>query len=107
MSSFGLPPAIPESASLSENWDVAAATCVLAALKARTVSGSEYVKYPLKLWIGEVKLMVIGPPLSEATFTPECGGNSNSLSVIPAVRIMALPNDSPEYWFVRTVDRKS
>ena len=47
--SFGLLPAIHESASLSENWDVAAATCVMAALKARTVSGSEYVKYPLKL----------------------------------------------------------
>ena len=50
-----------------------------------------------------MKLMVIGPPLSEATFTPECGGNSNSLSVMPAVRIMALPNVSPGYWFVRTV----
>jgi hypothetical protein len=47
--------------------------------------------------------MVIGPPLSEATFTPECGGNSNSLSEMPAVRIIVLENTRPGYCVVSTV----
>jgi hypothetical protein len=47
--------------------------------------------------MGLAKVIDIGPPLSETTFTPECGGNSNSLSEIPAVRMIALVKVTPRY----------
>lgn len=55
------------------------------------------MKYPLKLVVGMLKSIVIGPLLSDTTFTPECGGKLNSLREIPDVRMMALVNVSPGY----------
>jgi hypothetical protein len=61
------------------------------------------VKYPEKLVTGLLKAMVMKPPLSERILVPECGGNSNSLSEIPTVRMIALVKVSPEYCVVTTV----
>ncbi len=61
------------------------------------------MKYALKLVIGVLKSIVIGPLLSEATFVPAYGGNSNSLREIPDVKMIVLVNVSPEYCVVRIV----
>ena len=61
------------------------------------------MKNPPKLATGELKTIESGPLLSETTFTPECGGNSNSFRVIPAERMMALVKVRPGTCVVRTV----
>src|SRR5437870_8281937 len=53
--------------------------------------------------IGLLNRIDIGPSLSETTLTPERGGNSNSLSEIPAVRMIAFENVAAEYWLVKMV----
>src|SRR5579871_2967931 len=100
MNSFGVLPVAPKRASLLENADAAAAIWLFEGPKAATVNGSAYVKYAPKLRTGVANRIEIGPPLSETTLAPECGGNSNSLSEIPAERTIALVNVSPRNWFV-------
>jgi hypothetical protein len=93
--SLGLLPGTPERASLFENSDVIDATRILLGSNARIVNGSTYVKKPPKLCTGVEKVMDIGPPLSETTFIPDFGGNSNSSREIPAVRTMAFEKVKP------------
>ena len=102
--SLGLLPESPESAKLLEKAETAEPTSELLASKAASTSGSAYVKKPENDRMGLAKLMDIGPPSSNATFVPECGGNSNSFKPIPAVRIVALVNVNPGYWVVRGVE---
>ena len=45
--------------------------------------------------IGVAKRIEIGPPSSKATFVPEWGGSSNSLSEMPALMAVALVNVIP------------
>src|SRR5271165_6522250 len=103
MYSLGELPRSPESASLFENRDTAEATKVLVESNTSTVNGTAYVKYPAKLSTGAAKLMAIGPPSSNATFPPEYGGNSYSLSDMPAVIIVAFVNVRPGYCVVSEV----
>jgi hypothetical protein len=42
-------------------------------------------------------------PFSETTLTPECGGNSNSFSEMPDVRMIVFEKVRPGYWVVRIV----
>ena len=63
--------------------------------KASTMSCSAYVKYAEKDATGELKFKVIGPFASDAAFTPECGGNSSSFRLSPAVSTTAFVKVTP------------
>jgi len=97
ISLLGLLPGTPERPSLFEKRELAESTKVFEELKASSVSGTEYVKNASKLDTAVENAMVIGPPLSIATLTPDLGGNSNSLSETPEVAIVAFEKMSPAY----------
>jgi hypothetical protein len=99
-SSFGLLPLFPEDNSLLLKSDVAVPTKMPVVLKASKVSSAEYVKYPLRFRTGVSKVIESGPPSSNTAVVPDCGGNSNSFSVIPAVIAVVLAKVRPENWVV-------
>src|SRR4051794_6698160 len=76
--------ASPDSASLCEYAECTVWRIAPAASFAVSVSPREYVKYAENIRTGDSNRIVIGPPLSYATFAPDSGGNSNSLSEMPA-----------------------
>jgi hypothetical protein len=96
-SSLGELPTCPDIASSLENKELVVANTLFVVPNALRVNTSAYVKYALKLYTGVAKVIVIGPPLSETTFVPEWGGNSNSFRLIPEVRMIASVNVTPEY----------